>query len=486
MLSLAGGALWIIFGILTPALLSAWANFGARTPWGSGQLVSVKLSMGHLSEREQLKIERDPHKVAAHQIKPSLKLVGIGQSVVKRDDGTRVFELGLLPRDAERILKRDTQMSLRVQAPSVELLTQDLMRSERGERLKQSFDRSQDRVMNSWLELWPDLKSRLEAHFSAEDFKKIIKDEVIINRIKRAFMVEVSAQLNLDELKSKLSESPQLESLAELATRHVNFGSVFRESMIGATRSGSVEVKEIKAKTQELWRGGELPIDMIFCAARGMRALRGIGAVAIGAIFGRGESKLCNQLKASAVKVVKSSVKEGGKDFLGQSYKSLTRESESVSTELTKLGEEITEATRAPVLLKRFWLAINQDEELMNHIRVTYGQEGVTRFQLAMRELSASQAVSDRLSHLRGEVESLAQEGFKALVLDREGKGPNPLLLSVIQEQLSGEARPIIHIVPGSAERVNPSYLFESRALVEGDELTQEVDQSTPIQREQR
>ena len=37
---------------------------------------------------------------------------------------------------------------------------------------------------------------------------------------------------------------------------------------------------------------------------------------------------------------------------------------------------------------------------------------------------------------------------------------PNPLLLAVIQEQLQGSVRPVVHVVFGSKELIQPGYQF--------------------------
>ena len=436
--------------------------------------------MTHLTSTERARIKSEPHHVVAHQVQPRLKLVGIAQRVVERAGEAPVLELGVLPRDADRLLKRDTQISLRVQAPSIELLTQDLMKSPRGAQLKQSFKDSQERMISSWSELWPDLQERLRAHLSADDFKRIVRDQLIIKRAREAFMVEVAGRIKLDEFKTKLKESPALDSLGALATRHVNFGAIARESLVGAWRSSKVEAGVISKKTNELWSGDTFMIDVGLCAARGARALSrlspellgGLGLVA--GLLGSAPSKLCDQVERSASGVAKSTFKRGSTSFLEQSYESLKRESTEVQTQLITLGDEVKRATQAPLLLRSFWIAINQDQTLMLHIKTKYGSEALTRFKLALRELSASSAVSERLTALRSEVEALASAGFKALVLDREGKGPNPLLLNVIQEQLSGRARPVIHIVPGDAERVNPGYVFTSRAQLTRAPLAQD------------
>ena len=95
-----------------------------------------------------------PQRVAVHQVTPKLKLVGLGQTLIQDQEQSRLV-LGLFPQSAPALLKSETQFSLRVQAPSVELLIQDLFYSSRGQDLQKEMQNSQKRITDSWLKLWP-------------------------------------------------------------------------------------------------------------------------------------------------------------------------------------------------------------------------------------------------------------------------------------------------------------------------------------------
>ena len=108
-------------------------------------------------------------------------------------------------------------MSLRVEAPSLELLTQDLFNSPRGRALQAEMGRSRERLLEAWASLWPALQSELEELLPADLFRQLVEDDVIIEHLKEAFLVEVSARLNLEALTAEIGQSEALADLVALA-----------------------------------------------------------------------------------------------------------------------------------------------------------------------------------------------------------------------------------------------------------------------------
>ena len=98
---------------------------------------------------------------------------------------------------------------------------------------------------------------------------------------------------------------------------------------------------------------------------------------------------------------------------------------------------------------------------MINHLKNTYGDEGLARISGALREISSSLLFSNKVGEISCEMKNIARKSLSALLLDQKGEGPNPLLLSVIQEQLSGHSRAIVHIYPGEGEALKPGHLFQ-------------------------
>ena len=462
LISLSGiFGLWMVCGVIIPMVLSAWSNLATRTPLGRSRLVKVEVSADHLGHKERETLKLSPNRVAVHQVQPTLKLLGVGQELIKSGENTR-FVIGLLPTEAKRVLKGGTKVSLRVQAPSLELLAQELLYSPRGQALRQELGTTQTRLMASWLKLWPELKSSLKASLPADLFAKLIKDEVFITHLKKAFMVEVSARIDLDELGRTLGESEALASLGSVAFKHVSWKQVFKEVGGGVWQGAKGAGGQISGAIENEWGRGTILPDLSYCAltTASIFAPRSVSGI-IGTLFSPTDSTVCNAVVQSAKGVVVKSAKAGAVDLAQQSLNSLMTEQSTALNNTGALVDLIGKQMQAKVLLTHFWTAISQDEALIAHLKKTYGAEGLARISGALREISSSMTFSSKLGELSNEMKTMAKKSLSALLLDHKGQGPNPLLLSVIQEQLSGRSRPIVHVYPGEGDALRPGHLFQ-------------------------
>jgi len=453
--------LCLVFLVILPTALGLWRELGARTPWGSSQLIPVRVSLSQLSEREREQIKREPRAVPMHQTQPGLKLVGLGSEVNEAGDE---LVLGLLPSDAARVLKADTLMSVRVEAPSLSLLMDDLMSSPRGRALRDSAQARQAKLLSSWSELLPSLQESLGKHLKPEELTRIMSDELILARLKGALQRQIVERLKVEELTAELGESEALSNLGELAFKHVSKWDVFKEFSGGAWGGLKEGGGEVTGQLKELWNQDMLTLDSALCAAH-LASSTGYIPFFLES-FTRGSSKLCETLKSSAKGVFVKGAKRGGVSLLSQSFESLRVESDQAAEEGKQLFQEAVRLSEAPLLLQSFWGQLSHDEQLISHIKSQYGEDVLQRFSLAVRELSTSESFHRKVERLQLELTSLGREAFKAIALDREGRGPNPLLLAVIQEQLSGQLRPVVHVVPGSGAAVKAHYLFPSQAEV--------------------
>lgn len=457
-----GFSLWLIIYGIIPSLLTAWSDLATRTPLGNGRLVPIVISADHLSSQEKSLIKENPQSVPAHRVKPSLELLGIGQKLTQEGEETR-FVIGLLPNLAEQVLRSGTKMSFRVEAPSFELLTQELIYSERGQKLRTEIDQAQDRMVSSWSQLWPELKKHLQDQLQDQElFSRLIKDELFLGHLQQAFLVEVSARVNLDELGQTLGESQALADLGGLAFKHVKVGAVVKSLFGGAVQGLKSGGREIGEKIDQEAKAGTMIPDLGYCSLKIASVLmpRSIGGL-LGHLLETESSSICTATIKSAKGVLVESAKQGGIDLAKQSLDSLLKEQEASGEAAVGVVSIVNAQLKPKVLLERFWLAISQDDALITHLKNTYGSEGLARITGALRAVSSSEAFSQRVGELSGEIKQIAQRGLSALLLDQSGKGPNPLLLAVIQEQLSGQMRPKIHITPGDGDKLSPGHIFK-------------------------
>ena len=121
-LSISSLSIYLLIFLISPTIYEAWLHLGPRTPFGDGARARVRVSAAHLTASELKSLKgRLP---GLPQIHPRLKLVGIGERLIGAGEELKV-EFGVFPQYEAEILRRNSQVSLRVQAPSLELLMQD-------------------------------------------------------------------------------------------------------------------------------------------------------------------------------------------------------------------------------------------------------------------------------------------------------------------------------------------------------------------------
>ena len=459
-LAIGGGTLWVIFTVALPLLSIAWSSLAMRTPLGGAALIPVSVTMAHLKANERAQISASPESISIHQISPQLRLVGMGRGVYEEAGEAPRLEFALFPSAAEQVLKGDSVVQLRVEAPSLELLFNDLLRSPRGLQLRKEISTSSERISTSWAALWPTIQGELEAALPPSLFRQIVEDPILIERLREAFLVEISARVDVHTLGQQLVKSEALSGLGELALKHVRWGRVGRELFGGAFRAGRREAGAIGGEVARGWIRGTLLYDGAICT---LQAVAGLDPFSISGVISRGvglKSPLCKRIRDGAKGVAVGAMSGGGRDLLGQAMQSLAHEHEAGSARAIELIKLANESAQPKLLLRHFWMAVSQDRVLIDHIKERYGDEALLRLSAALRKLSASQLFATRIQEVSASLRAVMKKGIRALLLDRRGEGPNPLLLTVIQEQLSGQSRAVVHIRPGEAEAVKPGYIF--------------------------
>ena len=115
--------MWFIIG---PHLFAAWRQVGPRLPLGKSSHTPILVDTEQLTRQEIKYLSGHVNRVVAYQTQPRLELVGIGHRLRERPHGQVALEIGLLPHRAQVLLKSDTRMELKMSAPSMILLLQEL------------------------------------------------------------------------------------------------------------------------------------------------------------------------------------------------------------------------------------------------------------------------------------------------------------------------------------------------------------------------
>ena len=417
----------------------------------------MSVCIDDLSAQERGLVERDPHGVVAHLQAPHLELVGIGEEVTELSSAAcqRVLKVGLLPKQADFLLRRGVRVTLSVETPSASLLAEDLLNSPRGQQLQRDALQAKSELTRRVQDLLPQIKTALQRHLDSELAQKLLSDPVLLEALQTAVTTELIDRVNWAEIATDTFASEELATLGELALRHVNGWDVARDAWKGGNQGIKETSKAVDKAYEELSEEGLTLWDASVCSFKA--GLVGTGLVdplmapiisgLLSATKGA-KSHICDELLKGPKRVVVSALKGGAKRFAQESYESLKLHGDESLSASRRLAAQAWRRAEAGTRLQTFWLAIAGNEALRQHIIAQYGEPVWRDLNDAMFDVSADAGVEQLVIQVSEEAKSLGKKALTALVLDREGKGPNPLLLSVLQEQLSGAKRPVIRMVP--------------------------------------
>ena len=91
--------------------------------------------------------------------------------------------------------------------------------------------------------------------------------------------------------------------------------------------------------------------------------------------------------------------------------------------------------------------------ELQDYVIQNYGRDSWLKLKKALIAISLSPEINSEIKILTRTFENSIQSFFSLLLLNETGNGPNPLLVTMIQEKLSGVKRTVVWIRPGQSTK---------------------------------
>ena len=157
-------------------------------------------------------------------------------------------------------------------------------------------------------------------------------------------------------------------------------------------------------------------------------------------------------------------MKEGAKEFSSQAWDNLYRDRNKVLSLGKSAGSKVVSELKLKPILKGFWQNLKSHDDLHHYVIKTYGLETWEKLKKALAELTTSPKLSKEIAKLSKSFEYLIENLFTLLLLNDQESGPNPLLVTMIQEKLSGIKRTVVWIKPGqSSKSVGAGHLLRSR-----------------------
>jgi|LauGreDrversion4_2_1035121.scaffolds.fasta_scaffold105596_2 hypothetical protein len=370
-----------------------------------------------------------------HQRRPHLALVGSVTRVERSaQDGRRAsLTLGVYQELAPALLRADTHLALTLAPPSLELLIEDLTTSSRG-RAALSALRAVAREARSSLEgLRGALLGALRAQLPPDLWGRLSADERLRGALRAHFEEQVLRQIPWGALLDEAMSAPEFDRIRAAALEGVDARPLIGEALKGAAQHA--------LRSRSVFRDLSLrrPIESVKQIAQ------------------KTNEKVDSSLNAGTQRAMDIA--------LARVQENLRAQDELLKREGGALLAQSAERAQLSRLLLDLLSAITADEALTGHLRDQYGGalwEGLERGAL---DFLRSGEVRGLLEGVTGQLKSTLSAVGRALLFDHneDQPGPNPLLLSVVEEQLRGEVSPVVHLTPGVGAPVGQGFDFQER-----------------------
>lgn len=473
----------IILGIIListlPTLIKissvAWQSLAPRSPLGIAMRVPFDVCVDHLNENQRNQLVKDPHQVMAQLINPKLALVGIGESLVdlKTSQCQTIFRVGLLPQYAKQIARQGTQVAIALEAPSLTLLSEDLFHSERGKKLQKKIENSRVELTQRATALLPKLQERLTKTLDPDLASKLLNDSVVLDILKGAVVLELYERVNWEKIGDTIIQSPAQKELVRIAFQDVGIKEVIKQAFYGGYR----ELKQVSARRWTLSslmclmdRGPSIAAGNLVYVKSGSLTLAAMAAQKTRSFWNQ-DQDTCQELNHILNGALSKAAGDGVLNVAKQTFETIKKHPDETYTQAQKLLAESYEAAQGSMRLKTLWISIAGNQTLKDHILSHYGAPVWDQILNSTKELSHDPEVENLFIEASGKLKDVAQSALTALLLDPAGSGPNPLLLAVIQEQLSGKHRPIVRVTAlGEGLATPEGYIFFDETLRSAEE----------------
>ncbi len=461
----------LVIGAVIIVITVSWAALMPIIEWVKAELSprmssseslknSVVIDIPNLNSDDFEEIRARPQRVLVYQTKPTLELIGrgvsitwakpLGSSSTQSSSRPGSLTVGVFPKYVDRVFRVDSVGEFLVESPSMMLLLRDLLFSARGEAIRAELIVLKEEVSTRWQRIWPLLTTSLSQHLRSQDLAQITGDPVIISRIKQSLMNEIQTHIEFEGMGARLAKLPEVNELVSLATEEMNITQLREKTVKGLLTQTHIEAKRSKRVIVDLWREDRLLSDSTACLFKGAKRYHW-GAKLLGYIYKTDHSRLCTSLSASTSRTLVGGLRAGGEDFVSQAWERAYEQRERSTTLGVEAAGSIAKELKVRPVLHDFWSRIKSDEQLYHYVKTKYGESTWRRLSNALRSFAAQESVRQELRELSDLVERAGKKTLGALVLDAEGKGPNPLLITLIKEEISRERRPVVWVTPGES-----------------------------------
>lgn len=366
------------------------------------------------------------------QTQPSLKLIGTLEEL-KELDGALSARLGLYQRDF-KALTTGALLRVQIEPPSLSLLLNELSTSARGraaiQRLKEALSHLKAEARSLLSLLWSDLKSATPTDL----LERIGRDPFVTARFERHFHEQLINQLPWGTLLSSTLESDEFEKIRATALEGIELRPILAEALRGTT--------EHALRSDSIWKG--------FKVKEFFKSVKRVG---------RNFTQKKDQSLDAGAQRAADQVLEGIK-------RNFEREQALLKQEGGKLLARQARAAHLERYVIKWVEAISQDEALLEHVKARYQPELISGVKRGLELFKGRSEVTRLISDSWERLSEAGLAFVQALIFDQnlDEPGPNPLLISVIEELIRGEQSPSVHLTPRPGAPIEAGHHFQEQA----------------------
>jgi hypothetical protein len=384
--------------------------------------------------------------VSVYQIKPELALIGIAKEFIQ-ENGKLLLKVRLFGEHASKV-KDQSIFTIRLQAPSLNQLIDQMYNSKEGKAISQQAKDHSKQLASNAEGIWTLFLSKIKSKVSEDQFEKIKNDQVIKGILFETFNMEIKQKVNLDQIKKEILNSKELGEIGDFAVSGLDLGKILKTVGKSSLRELGLEAKENVPKSMHEFL--DLGKKVLICQL---------------------VPTSCGSMIVSHLNPMER-VKNVGKDVAGEvvsgaSQGILNHQDQAINA-ITQLAKKTNENAQLTNKIQDFFTQIFNNEQLKNHLKTQYGEDLSDRLQSSFEETWQDPSTAKTIDQTVAQMKNLLERSIRLLVLDQNQSGPNPLLLAMIKEKLQRQQEVQINVendpnIPNQQD-VSLGYTFEPKA----------------------
>ena len=468
---------FILTTIALPELYRLSLYLLQRSPYGAGQFIT-RIDLWDQPHFERQLIIKDPARISVYRIAPRLKLIGLGRAIETLPDGGQVLSIKLFSNAPKDLPRRNASLKVRVGPPSISLYLSEIINGPRGEQIRASLHQLWSELKLGSQEIWPPLRQELSQQLKKRGLGQLTSDPYVQQTIHAYLGHEIRSHVRLPDTLNRVKESKEFISLWRLIEGGIDLETASSKALEASLKGGVEQLSQLPGKLREVAPDDHLFIGSLLCLTNPSNNLssdgiRGDSSRLLGGLlrlaFGEANPNICRAYQQSITTTLISGARSGAEELGKQTWTHLTRNQDQALQRGGALGQRLVSEFQVGPIFRGLVTQLSNDLQLREYLRSHYGDQALAGLKESLLHVSRSSQLEERMHQLQNSISQLFTSMMVALFLDEEKRGPHPLLITLVQEQLNRRKQPVVWVTLGNDPHSAPhNYLFNRAPLEQG------------------